>query len=121
MFITPFLLEIKFDWSVFFYVGMTIYLLGLALCAISMRDFARPYANGMNTKGLYRYFHNPMYVAYFVCFLGMALLTKSLTFFIILIIFQLSGHWIIRSEERWCLTQFDQAYRDYMRKVRRYL
>ena len=109
------------DFSVFFYAGLAIYLLGLTLCAISMRDFARPDANGMNTKGLYRYSRNPMYVAYFVCFLGMALLTKSLTFFIILIIFQLSGHWIIRSEERWCLTQFDQAYRDYMSKVRRYL
>lgn len=121
LFITSFLLEIKFDFSVFFYAGLAIYLLGLTLCAISMRDFARPDANGMNTKGLYRYSRNPMYVAYFVCFLGMALLTKSLTFFIILIIFQLSGHWIIRSEERWCLTQFDQAYRDYMRKVRRYL
>ena len=55
---------------------MAIYLFGLALCAISMRDFARPDANGMNTKGLYRYSRNPMYVAYFVCFLGIAFLTK---------------------------------------------
>ena len=50
LFITPFLLEIKFDFSVFFYAGIAIYLLGLVLCAISMRDFARPHANGMNTK-----------------------------------------------------------------------
>ena len=54
LFITPFLLEIKFDFSVFFYAGIAIYLLGLVLCAISMRDFARPDENGMNTKGLYR-------------------------------------------------------------------
>lgn len=50
LFIIPFLLKIKFVFSVFFYVGMAIYLLGLALCAISMRDFARPDASGMNTK-----------------------------------------------------------------------
>ncbi len=68
LFITSFLLEIKFDFSVYFYAGVAIYLLGLALCAISMRDFARPDENGMNTKGLYRYSRNPMYVAYLVCF-----------------------------------------------------
>ena len=39
LFITSFLLEIKFDFSVYFYVGVAIYLLGLALCAISMRGF----------------------------------------------------------------------------------
>ena len=120
LFITPFLLEIKFDFSVFFYAGIAIYLLGLALCAISMRDFARPHANGMNTKGLYRYSRNPMYMAYFICFLGIALLTQSLTFFVILLIFQLSGHWIILAEERWCLAHFGDYYQNYKKQVRRY-
>ena len=105
--------EIKFDFSVFFYVGMAIYLLGLALCAISMRDFARPDASGMNTKGLYRYSRNPMYVAYFICFLGIAFLTKSMIFILILVIFQTAAHWIILSEERWCLEKFGKSYQDY--------
>lgn len=121
VFITPFLLEIKFDFSVFFYAGIAIYLLGLALCAISMRDFARPDANGMNTKGLYRYSRNPMYVAYFVCFLGIAFLTKSMIFFLILVIFQTAAHWIILSEERWCLEKFGKSYQDYQDRVRRYI
>ena len=120
LFIIPFLLKIKFVFSVFFYVGMAIYLLGLALCAISMRDFARPDASGMNTKGLYRYSRNPMYVAYFVCFLGIAFLTKSMVFFLILVIFQTAAHWIILSEERWCFERFGKVYQDYKDKVRRY-
>ena len=121
LFITSFLLEIKFDFSVYFYAGVAIYLLGLALCAISMRDFARPDANGMNTKGLYRYSRNPMYVAYFVCFLGIAFLTKSMIFFLILVIFQTAAHWIILSEERWCLEKFGKSYQDYQDRVRRYI
>lgn len=120
LFITPFLLEVKFDSSVFFYAGIAIYLLGLNLCAISMRDFSRPDANGMNTKGLYRYSRNPMYVAYFVCFLGIAFLTKSMIFFLILVIFQTVAHWIILSEERWCFERFGKVYQDYQDKVRRY-
>ena len=111
---------IKFDFSVLFYMGAVIYLLGLTLCAISMRDFARPHANGMNTKGLYRYSRNPMYMAYFICFLGIALLTQSLTFFVILLIFQLSGHWIILAEKRWCLAHFGNSYQNYKKQVRRY-
>ena len=102
-------------------MGAAIYLLGLTLCAISMRDFARPHANGMNTKGLYRYSRNPMYVAYFVCFLGIAFLTKSMIFFLILVIFQTAAHWIILSEERWCLEKFGKSYQDYQDKVRRYI
>lgn len=121
LFITSFFLEIKFDFSVFFYAGVAIYLFGLALCAISMRDFARPDANGMNTKGLYRYSRNPMYVAYFVCFLGIAFLTKSMIFFLILVIFQTAAHWIILSEERWCLEKFGKSYQDYQDRVRRYI
>ena len=119
LFITPVLLEIKFDFSVFFYAGVAIYLLGLALCAISMRDFTRPDANGMNTEGLYRYSRNPMYIAYFLCFLGITFLTKSMIFF--LVIFQTAAHWIIHSEERWCLKKFGKAYQAYQDRVRRYI
>ena len=121
LFLFSWLIGIKFDFSVLFYMGAAIYLLGLTLCAISMRDFARPHANGMNTKGLYRYSRNPMYVAYLVCFLGIAFLTKSVIFFLILVMFQTASHWIILSEERWCLEKFGKSYQDYQDRVRRYI
>ena len=104
---------------------MIYQLSNLALFIISffleMRDFARPDANGMNTKGLYRYSRNPMYVAYLVCFLGIAFLTKSVIFFLILVMFQTASHWIILSEERWCLEKFGKSYQDYQDRVRRYI
>ena len=80
-----------------------------------------PAASGVNTGGMYRYSRNPMYVAYFVCFLGMALLSRSAAFLVILALFQISCHWIILAEERWCIETFSAAYLDYMRTVRRYL
>jgi protein-S-isoprenylcysteine O-methyltransferase Ste14 len=104
-----------------FNVGLILYGLGVLLCIVSVLNFARPSENGINLKGLYRFSRNPMYVAYFIYFLGCVLLTKSLILFAILIVFQVSSHWIILSEERWCIKKFGKEYINYMTKVRRYI
>lgn len=116
----PFILKIKTD-SYWFYVGLVIYALGIILCLVSVLDFAKPAENGINLKGLYQVSRNPMYVAYFIYFLGCCVLTRSWFLFAILMVFQLSAHWIIRSEERWCINKFGKEYIDYMNKVRRYI
>ena len=51
----------------------------------------------------------------------MALLTASALLLTLVLVFQVSAHWIIRAEERWCLERFGAAYARYMQKVRRYL
>ncbi len=107
--------------SYWVYVGLVIYGLGLLLCLLSVLNFAKPAENGINLKGLYRVSRNPMYVAYFIYFLGCVLLTQSLILLAILLVFQISAHWIIKSEERWCLKKFGEEYINYMKKVRRYI
>lgn len=104
-----------------FYVGLVIYGLGVLLCLVSVSNFAKPAENGINLKGLYRVSRNPMYVAYFIYFLGCVLLTQSLILLAILLVFQISAHWIILSEERWCVNKFGEEYINYMKKVRRYI
>ncbi|KPU42467.1 hypothetical protein OXPF_42520 [Oxobacter pfennigii] len=104
-----------------FYAGLVIYGLGVLLCLVSVSNFAKPDDNGINLKGLYRVSRNPMYVAYFIYFLGCVLLTQSLILLAILLVFQVSAHWIILSEERWCVKKFGEEYINYMNKVRRYI
>lgn len=118
--VCPFFLKITTD-PHWFYIGFSVYGLGLFLCIASTLSFANPAKNGLNLKGLYRYTRNPMYVAYFICFLGCVLLTQSLLLFAILMVFQISAHWIILSEERWCIERFGEAYKTYMHEVRRYI
>lgn len=91
------------------------------MCIVSVANYAKPAENGINLHGLYQISRNPMYVAYFIYFLGCVLLTQSLILFAILLIFQISAHWIILSEERWCIERFGQVYLNYMNKVRRYI
>lgn len=121
MFVYLLFLAVKADFSWEFYVGLVCYLLGLCLCAAAMVNFSFPDDTGLNTNGIYKYSRNPMYVAYFVCFLGMAMLTQSLILFGIVCIFQISAHWIILAEERWCLGKFGVTYKQYMKRVRRYI
>lgn len=107
--------------SFWYYVGLVIYGLGILLCIVSVLNFARPAENGINLKGFYQVSRNPMYVANFIYFLGCVLLTQSFILSAILIVFQISAHWIILSEERWCINKFGEEYINYMNQVRRYI
>ncbi len=119
-FIYLFFLKITND-PKWFYAGLVIYGLGVLLCLASVFNFSKPAENGINLIGLYRISRNPMYVSYFIYFLGCVLLTRSWILFIILMVFQISAHWIILSEERWCIKKFGIEYKNYMNKVRRYI
>ncbi len=107
--------------SAWFYAGLGVYITGTLLYAISVIDYARPNSSGINTKGLYRISRNPMYVAYFIYFIGIAAMAQSLILLAIIIIFQVSAHFIILAEERWCIGNFGDEYREYMKSVRRYI
>ncbi len=116
----PCFLRITTD-AVWLVAGSAVYGLGILLCIASVISYAKPKENCVNVSGVYRISRNPMYLAYFVYFLGCVLLTRSLLLFAILLVFQLSTHWIILSEERWCVETFGGDYIEYMRRVRRYL
>lgn len=113
------LLKIRTD-SVWFYIGLILYIAGIVLYTVSVINYANPKMNGINVHGLYRMSRNPMYIAFFIYFLGCVLLTQSLILLGLLIVFQISSHWIILSEERWCIAKFGEEYIKYMNSVRRY-
>ncbi len=112
--------EIKFD-TILNYVGLIVFVIGTISYIKSIIDFSKPQESGINKNGLYKYSRNPMYVAFFLYFLGCSLLINSLFYFIILLIFQISVHYLILSEERWCIKGFGEEYNKYMKNVRRYI
>ena len=120
IFIALCFLKIRTD-TMWFIPGLLLYTLGTLLFIISVFNYARPSASGINTKGLYRVSRNPMYVSYLLYFLGCALITDSLILLALTLILQVSSHWIIRAEERWCIREFGQEYVRYMERVGRYV
>jgi len=101
--------------------GLCLLILSLVMYGVSIVQFARPDDAGLNTSGLYTISRNPMYVAFFFWFLGGCILTRSWLLLAILLVFQVSVHYMILAEERWCIGQFGESYVEYMKKVRRYL
>ncbi len=101
-------------------IGFVLFLIGLIIYLISIINYAYPH-NEINKDGLYKISRNPMYVGFFIYFLGVSFILASYIIFIVLIVYQISCHYIIKSEEDWCLKVFGDKYLDYMKKVRRYI
>lgn len=121
IFIYPVFMRAEPDFSWQFWTGAACYVLGIALCVASVVAYAKPDESGLVTGGVYRFSRNPMYIAYFFVFLGVTALTKSPILLSLVIVNQISVHWIILSEERWCLDTYGEAYESYMGRVRRYI
>lgn len=115
-----FFLRIKWTPVWLFFTGLAVYMAGLVLLAVSVVNFASPSEGGINKNGLYRLSRNPMYAAYFVFFTGCVLMTQSLLLLAFVLLFQITSHWIILSEERWCAEKFGGEYLQYMERVGRY-
>jgi len=114
-------LKIVASSSYLFYGGLIIYLIGFVLLVFSVIDFANPQNSGINKNGIYKFSRNPMYVSYFIFLVGCAIIASSWILFGIILIFQISAHWIILAEEKWCIEKFDSEYLQYMSEVRRYI
>lgn len=117
----PFFCRVKCRPVWLFAVGLAVYLTGVILLTAAVINFAAPDASGVNQNGLYRLSRNPMYVAYFIFFMGCVLLTQSRILLAFVLLFQITAHRIILAEERWCIRTFGDAYRQYMARVSRYL
>lgn len=116
----PFFLRVDAA-SRLFIPGLAAYGLGVPVLAKATIDFARPQQGGFRQAGLYRVSRNPMYVGYALYFLGCALLTASWAMLAAFLLLQISTHFLILSEERWCRMAFGEAYKAYMERVRRYV
>ena len=102
-------------------MGLGVYAFGVVSFAMATMSFAKPSAGGFKQYGLYRLSRNPMYVAYFIYFIGCVFITRSILLLIPVCCFQITAHWIILAEERWCVQTFGDEYTKYMNKVRRYI
>jgi len=99
--------------------GFVMYCSGILLYFRSINDFVS--GNGLISDGTYRHSRNPQSVSFILIYTGIALVTRSLIYFILTLILLWAFNQLAKSEERYCMERYGQSYADYLRYTRRFL
>ncbi len=103
------------------FFGLLIYILGMVLCAASLKVIIKTPPDEPFTAGPYRFSRNPMYVSSTAVFIGICIATANFILIGYLAIMVLLQHFMILAEERICKEKYGRAFECYLRQVPRYL
>jgi protein-S-isoprenylcysteine O-methyltransferase Ste14 len=104
-----------------FIPGIALYALGMAGFFIALFDFKNAPLERPATGGLYRISRHPQQLMFFILFLGICIAIGSWLALLIQIISSAFLHSRILAEEKACLERYGDSYREYMKRVPRYL
>lgn len=107
--------------TIWFYVGLPITPIGLVAGMVVLVNWAHTPPGEPVTRGLYRYSRHPMYITYFLFFLGVSIACASWVFVLFLIVFMVGCVIFIDLEEAFTLELYGEAYRKYMKRTPRWL
>lgn len=119
------ILPAPWNWSgiVPLVIGLSI-IAGPVVAFMRARTTIRPFhdSSALVRGGLYRYSRNPMYVGMVCILLGVAMLSGSLSPFLMPALFvPVMNRRVIRHEEDMLEERFGDEYREFVRTVRRWL
>ena len=107
--------------TVWFYVGLLIYLLGVVIGTAAAFDFFTTPVDKPVTKGAYRISRNPMYLSMFLIFIGTGIACVSWLFLLLTMVFLILSHILVNSEESFCIQKYGSAYKEYMNITKRWI
>jgi protein-S-isoprenylcysteine O-methyltransferase Ste14 len=103
--------------TIWFYIGLLVYLVGTFLVIISMINFATTPMDKPVTKGLYRFSRNHMFIGFFLVYLGVATACISWAYLLMTVLFIVIVNYMSPFEEAITLGHYGIAYEDYMKKT----
>jgi protein-S-isoprenylcysteine O-methyltransferase Ste14 len=105
--------------------GLVLVPVGFGIGLAAMRQLTLAASFGLqgrlSTEGLYRFSRNPQCVGFIAGYLGFALLCNSLLTLVTAVLLSVELGLSPFAEEPWLCERFGQAYRDYARRVPRFL
>jgi len=107
--------------TTWFYIGLPICSLGLIMHTIASVNFATTPLRQPITKGLYRYSRHPMYLIFFLTFIGVSIASASWLFLLFSILVIVLMPPLVIPEEQDCIKKYGDAYREYMNKTPRWI
>ena len=107
--------------TLWFYIGLPISLLGIAMYIIVSVNIANTPADRPATKGLYRYSRHPMYIASIPALVGAGIASASWLFLFLSVLFALTHLMNGIFEERLCLEAYGSDYQEYLDRTPRWV
>lgn len=107
--------------TVWFYLGLAIFLLGLILYMIPSKDVFDTPIDEPFTRGSYSYSRHPIYVTMVLQLIGVGIASASWLFLLFVIIFFILLSISVIAEERGCLEKYGDSYREYMNRTPRWI
>jgi protein-S-isoprenylcysteine O-methyltransferase Ste14 len=107
--------------TLWFYVGLPISLLGIAMYIIVSVNIANTPVDRPVTTGLYRYSRHPMYVASFIAPIGAGIASASWLFLLLSVLCIVTHFMNGIFEERLCLEAYGSEYKKYLNKTPRWI
>jgi protein-S-isoprenylcysteine O-methyltransferase Ste14 len=111
-------------------LGILLMMLGMASAAVAVRTFMRagtspePFhtPSALVTGGIYRISRNPIYFGFLLVLLGVAVLLRSVTPYLVIAVYAvLIERNVIRVEERMIAEKFGEQWVEYKKRTRRWL
>lgn len=103
--------------------GITLLIVGSTLfqrVGTNINPFIKP--DKLVIQGPFRFTRNPMYLGFVLTLLGACMLLGALSPFVTAVVFfVIVNSWYIPMEEAMCEEEFGENYKDYKRRVRRWL
>jgi len=108
--------------TVWFYTGLPVALLGLAIYTMVIVSFATtPLDREVLTKGPYRYSRHPMYLSSSLAYIGVGIACASWLFLLLSVAYTVLSLISAIPEERFLLEKYGNAYREYMDRTPRWI
>jgi protein-S-isoprenylcysteine O-methyltransferase Ste14 len=107
--------------TIWFYVGLLIYLIAMFLIIVSMINFATTSIHIPVTKGAYRYSRNPMFIGFFLCFFGISIACISWVYLALTLFFILTTVYLSPFEEAITLGHYGKSYKEYMERTPKWI
>jgi len=107
--------------TIWLYIGLPLYLFGFIMFVVAIVSIATTPTGEPFAKGLYRYSRHPMTLFGFFMHLGAGIATASWVFILFSVVCAVLWSVLVIPEERGCLEQYGDAYREYMDRTPRWI
>jgi protein-S-isoprenylcysteine O-methyltransferase Ste14 len=107
--------------TAWFYAGLTVYLVGLAIFLTAIVNVATTPMGQFLIKGLYHFSRHPMYIAGSIINVGVGVASASWIFLLLSVVIIVLYTTQVVAEERGCLETYGDKYEDYMNRTPRWI